>query len=122
MKADKSGGSGVQISSELQKLNQAQAVSETKSGENRLSYRDLNDREQNLEQQVKRVGSRTFYASGGVWIDASVQGMGSSPVMRIAFASEKYFELLRKDPDVKIFLALGRNIKFVFRQQIIDIY
>jgi len=122
MKDDKSGGSGVQISSELQKLNQAQAVAETQSGASRLSYRDLDDREQNLGKQVKNVQSRTFYSSGGVWIDARIQGLSSLPVTRIAFASEKYFELLRSEPSVKTFLALGRNIKFVLRQQIIQIY
>ena len=122
MKDDKSGGSGVQISSELQKLNQAQAVAETRSGENRLSYRDHGDREQNLGRQVKNVAGRTLYFSGAMWVDASVQGLSSLPVMRIAFASEKYFELLRREPAVKTFLALGRNIKFVLRQQIIEIY
>jgi Ca-activated chloride channel family protein len=122
MKKDKEGGSGVQVSDELQKLNQAQAVSETKSGASRLSYRDREDREQNLGRQVKNVGGRTFYSSGGIWIDAAVQGLSHLPVMRVAFASEKYFELLRSEPAVKIFLALGRNIKFVLRQQVIQIF
>jgi Ca-activated chloride channel family protein len=122
MKDDKSGGSGVQISSELQELNQAQAVAATKSDENRLSYRDNRDRKQNLGRQVKNIAGRTFYASGGVWIDAGVQGLASTPVTRIAFASEKYFALLRSEPAINQFLALGRSIKFVLRQQIIQIY
>jgi Ca-activated chloride channel family protein len=122
MKGDKSGGSGVQISSELQELNQAQAVVATKSGANRLSYRNLADREQDLGQQVKNVAGQTFYASGGVWIDARVQGMAAAPVTRIAFASEKYFALLKSEPAVKIFLALGHSIKFVSGQRVIEIY
>ena len=122
MKDDKSGGSSVRISSELQALNQAQAVAETKSGENRLSYRDNGEREHNLGRQVKNVAGRTFYASGGAWIDAAVQELASTPVTRIAFASEKYFALLKSEPAVKSFLALGRNIKFVLKQQVIQIY
>jgi Ca-activated chloride channel family protein len=122
MKNDKSGGSGVQISSELQELNQAQAVAQTKSGENRLSYLDNDAREQNLGRQVKNVAGRTFYASDGGWIDARVQGMAAAPVTRIAFASEKYFALLKNEPAIKMFLALGRSIKFVLRQQVIEIY
>jgi Ca-activated chloride channel family protein len=122
MKGDKSGGSGVQISSELQKLNQAQTVAETESNENRLSYRDREDREQNLGQQVKNVAGRIFYFNGDMWMDARVQNMASTMITRVAFASEKYFELLRREPSVKTFLALGRNIKFVLGQHIIEIY
>jgi Ca-activated chloride channel family protein len=122
MKKDKEGGSGVQVSDELQKLNQAQAVSETKSGASRLSYRDRDDREQNLGRQVKNVAGRAFYLSGGIWIDAAVQALASAPVIRIAFASEKYFELLDKETSVKMFLALGRSIRFAIGRQIIEIY
>jgi hypothetical protein len=121
MKDDKSGGSGVQISSELQELNQAQAVGATKAGGDRLSYRDSGGNERNLGQQVKTVSGRTFYASNGTWIDAAVQGLAAAPVVRIAFASEKYFALLAGEPAVKAFLALGRSVRFVLGRQVIQI-
>jgi Ca-activated chloride channel family protein len=122
MKDDKSGSSGVRISSELQELNQAQGVGATQSKENRLSYRGGDDSEQNLGQQVKRIAGRVFYASNGVWIDGRIQGLASLPVTRIAFASEKYFALLNKEPAVKMFLALGCRITFALGRQIIQIY
>jgi len=122
MKGDKEGGSGVQISDELQKLNQAQAVAETRPGADRLSYRDREDREQDLGRQVKIVVGRAFYLSGGIWVDASVQSLRSLPLRRIAFASAAYFALLQKEPDSRAFLALGRSLRFALAGQIIEIY
>ncbi|MBN2399716.1 MAG: VWA domain-containing protein [Candidatus Aminicenantes bacterium] len=122
LKRDKDGGSGVRISDELQNLNQAQAVSETMSGAHRLSYRDRNDRERNLGRQVRTVAGRTFYYSGVTWVDAGVQSLGSLPLKRIAFASDAYFDWLEKEPACKPFLALGRNLKFVWKKQLIEIY
>ncbi len=122
MKKDKSGGSGVRISDELQKLNQAQSVSETRSGENRLAYRDHADREQHLDRQVKVIGGRAFYYSGGMWIDAGVQSSGRLPILRIAFASEAYFAWLEKEPAAGPFLAMGRSLKFLWGQRVIEIY
>ncbi len=122
LKEDKEGGSGVRISDELQKLNQAQAVTETMSGAHRLSYRDSNDQERNLGRQVKTVAGRTFYFSGAMWVDSVVQSMGSLPLKRIAFASDAYFDWLEKEPACKPFLALGRSLKFVWKKQIVEIY
>ncbi|MCX6556510.1 MAG: VIT domain-containing protein [Candidatus Aminicenantes bacterium] len=117
LKDDKSGSGGVRISSELQALHQAQAVNETRPGADRLS-----DREQNLKQQVRNAAGRVFYLNNGIWIDGSIQGLGLVPLKRIAFASEPYFALLRSEPTVKAFLALGRNLKFALGRQIIEIY
>jgi Ca-activated chloride channel family protein len=117
MKDDKSGSGGVRISSELQALNQAQAVNETRPGEDRLS-----DHGQNLGPHVKNAAGRVFYFNNGTWIDGSIQGLGPVPLKRIAFASEPYFALLRSEPGVKAFLALGRNLRFALGRQIIEIY
>jgi Ca-activated chloride channel homolog len=122
MKGDKSGGSGVQISGELQALNEAQAIGATRSGEGRLAYRDGNDREQNLGRQVKNVSGRAFYFSNGIWVDAGVQSMSTPTLRRIAFASAAYFALLEKEPSCKPFLALGRSLRFVLGREIVEIY
>ena len=122
LKGDKEGGSGVRISDELQALNQAQAVSETKPGADRLSYRDDADRDQNLGRQVKRVAGRTFYLNGAMWVDAAVQSLRPLPLQRIAFASAAYFAWLEKEPACKPFLALGRSLRFAWGGQVIEIY
>jgi hypothetical protein len=122
LKKDKEGGSGVQISDEVQKLNQAQAVAETTPGANRMSYRDRDDREQTLLRLVKNIAGRTFYLNGGMWVDAAIQSLRSLPLRRIAIASEAYFALLEKEPACKPFLALGRSLRFAWGGQVIEIY
>jgi Ca-activated chloride channel family protein len=110
---DKSGSGSVQASSELQKLNQAQTVAETRSGGSQA---------QDPGRQFKTVQGRTFYSSDGVWIDASVQEAAKLPVARIAFASDDYFALLKKQPELAQVLALGRQVRFVANGRIIEIF
>ena len=93
MKDDKSGSGGVRISSELQALNQAQAVTETRPGEDRPCR---SGEHEPAKRQVRSVAGRTFYLNNGTWIDASIQGLGRVPLTRIAFASEAYFALLKE--------------------------
>ncbi|MCX6555034.1 MAG: VIT domain-containing protein [Candidatus Aminicenantes bacterium] len=110
---DKSGLGSVRASSELQKLNQAQAVAETRSGGN--SMRELG-------RQVRTVQGTAFYLSNGVWVDARVQGKTKFPLTRIAFASADYFSLLKKQPGLAPILALGHRVRLVAAGRIIEIY
>jgi Ca-activated chloride channel family protein len=110
---DKSGSGSVHASSELQKLNQAQTVAETRSGDSQP---------QDPGRQFKTVQGRTFYSSDGVWIDARVQEAAKLPVARIAFASDDYFALLKKQPELAPLLALGRQVRFVASGRIIEIF
>ena len=110
---DKSGQGSVRASSELQKLNQAQAVAETRSGDSRL---------QDLGRQFKTVQGKAFYSSDGVWTDARIQEATKLPVTRIAFASDDYFALLKKQPELAPVLALGRNVRFVAAGRVIEIF
>ena len=110
---DKSGVGSVRASSELQKLNQAQAVAETRSG--RDSLRDLG-------RQVRTVQGTAFYLNNGAWVDARVQGKARLPVTRLAFASADYFKLLKARPELAPILALGRHVRFVSEGRVIEIY
>jgi hypothetical protein len=94
-------------------LNQAQTVADTISGDNRL---------QEPGRQFKTVQGRTFYASAGVWTDAGIQGTAKLPVVRIAFAANEYFTLLKKQPELAPLLALGSHIRFVDGNRVIEIF
>jgi Ca-activated chloride channel family protein len=110
---DKSGLGSVRASSELQKLNQAQAVAETRSsGE---SMREMG-------RQVRAVQGHAYYLNRGTWIDARIQGAANLPAVRIAFASAKYFALLKRQPGLAAVLALGRSVRFVSADRVIEIY
>ncbi|MFH2107617.1 MAG: VIT domain-containing protein [Chrysiogenia bacterium] len=110
---DKSGQGSVRASSELQKLNQAQTVTETRSGDSRL---------QNHGQQFKTVQGKAFYLSNGAWNDARIQAAAKLPVKRIAFASNDYFALLKKQPELAPILALGRFVRIVAGGRVIEIF
>jgi len=110
---DKSGSGSVRASSELQKLNQAQTVSETRSGGSSLPE---------LGRQFKTVQGKVYYQSDGLWTDARIQEAAKLPVTRIAFASDDYFTMLKKQPELAPVLALGRNVRFVASGRVIEIY
>ena len=110
---DKSGLGSVRASSELQKLNQAQTVSETRSGGSLLPEPG---------RQFKTVQGKAFYQSDGVWTDARIQEAAKLPVRRIAFASADYFAMLKKQPELAPVLALGRNLRFVAAGRVIEIF
>ena len=110
---DKSGKGSVRASSELQKLNQAQTVSETSSGDSRQADRG---------RPFKTIRGRAFYSSHGAWTDARIQAAARLPVMRIAFASREYFALLKKQPEWAPVLALGTNVRFVADGRVIEIF
>lgn len=110
---EKSGAGSVRASSDLQKLNQAQAVAETRAGTEAAPA---------TGSQVKVIGGRAFYSSGGVWLDARVQEAAGLPLTRIAFASSDYFALLKKRPQLAAVLALGRSVRFVSFGRVIEVY
>jgi len=110
---DKSGPGSVRVSSELQKLNQAQAVSETRSAGSRLP---------GLDRQIRSVRGQTYYWNDGAWVDARIQGTTKLPATRLAFASADYFALLKKQPQLAAVLALGRNVRFMADGRVIEIF
>ena len=74
-------------------------------------YRDWQGR--NYAQAVKVVGGRAFFQNGSVWTDAAAQGRNSLKRTQVRFASEEYFELLRRNREVAGFLSLGNDIDVV---------
>ncbi len=110
---DKSGAASVRASSELQKLNQAQAVAETRSGGNST---------QGLGRRVKRVTGKAFYFINNAWVDARIQEKSGLATTRVAFASAEYFSLLKNRPQLAPILALGRNVRFVADDLVIEVF
>jgi Ca-activated chloride channel family protein len=110
---DKSGLGSVRASSELQKLNQAQELSETRPADERLP---------GLHRQIRTVRGLTYYWNDGTWVDARIQGAAQLPVTRLAFASADYFDLLKKRPELAAVLALGRNVRFLAHGRVIEIF
>jgi Ca-activated chloride channel family protein len=77
---------------------------------------------QNYAQQNRTIKGLTFYQNGNQWVDQRTQKMPTNATrQKIAFNSEAYFELLRKNPEVGQWLALGTEVSFQLGDSIIDI-
>jgi Ca-activated chloride channel family protein len=123
----KSGAPSVQASKEVQGLNSASNYAQTRQGGGRLNYRDKEGSLRNLTQQVKNIQGRAVYNIGKFWVDSFIQSQKlqkqtTQKVNRIQFASDEYFELLKKEPLSAQFLALGQNIRFVLKNEVYEIH
>ena len=88
----KSGKEAIQVSESIQ--------------EYRRRDKDVGDR-----SVVRHIGDRLFTLIGGRWVDSKYKKEMKS--VKVAFASEAYFKLLEKHPDLKPCFALGERVTIV---------
>ncbi len=74
------------------------------------------------QMPIRRVNGRAFYRAGGYWVDPAVQHHPDAPVVRIPFAGDTYFELVRNYPQLSKLLSLGKNLRFWLDGKIYEIY
>lgn len=116
------GRSSVEISKDFQGLNTAANYSQTQQGNEQFYYTDSKGQKQNLNQQVKIVSGRAFYQQDKYWIDSELQKQEIKNVKRIQFDSDDYYKLLKNQPQVYKFLALGKNVKFYYKNVLYEVY
>jgi Ca-activated chloride channel family protein len=118
----KSGDRSITASEEVQGLNTAGNVAETKQGYSRMNYMDSKGNEINLTQQVRNIQGRAVYQSGKFWVDSELQNQKVKNQKRIQFNSDAYFKLLKDKPETSQFLALGQNVRFYYDNTFYEIY
>ena len=68
-------------------------------------------------ERVRAVGAKAFVqrtsASGDVWVDTTFDEARMTPE-RVVFASERYFELMRANPEWGRYLAIGERVILVW--------
>jgi Ca-activated chloride channel family protein len=69
-------------------------------------------------QTRRKVGSKTFYLRGGVWVDADFKEDARLPETALAFGSEEYFALVKREPQLARFFALGERVVVVFNGRV----
>ncbi|HEV3469747.1 MAG TPA: VIT and VWA domain-containing protein [Pyrinomonadaceae bacterium] len=67
---------------------------------------------------VRKVGGKTFYLRDGVWTDAEFKPEARLPETALTFGSEEYFALVRREPELARFLALGERVVVVFKGRV----
>jgi Ca-activated chloride channel family protein len=117
---EKEGKKGVDASKDVQQMNQAENIEDTRIRQEELSYNDANGNSTNVGEQVQQRGGRTFYFSNNQWIDT--KATADKKVRRIQFNSTAYFDLLRANSQVTPYLANGTNIRFELNNEVIEIY
>ena len=118
----KSGDRSITASEEVQGLNTAGNVAETKQGSGRMNYKDNQGNKMNLTQQVKNIQGRAVYQSGKFWVDSELQNQKAKNQKRIQFNSDEYFKLLKDKPETSQFFALGQNVRFYYDNTFYEIY
>ncbi len=100
------------------------ASSQNIQQQNNMNY--LSDKEvigyDGAFNDVVMNNGRAFFNNNNVWVDSEIQNNMHLKLNRIEFASEDYYNLLKNEPEAASYLALGNNIKFVFNNQIYEIY
>ncbi|HSW55540.1 MAG TPA: VIT and VWA domain-containing protein [Ignavibacteriaceae bacterium] len=118
----KSGDRSITASEEVQGLNTAGNVAETRQGSGRMNYKDSKGNEMNLNQQVRNIQGRAVYQSGKFWVDSELQNQKAKNQKRIQFNSDEYFKLLKDKPETSQFLSLGQNVRFYYENTFYEIY
>lgn len=123
----KEGAGSVRSSQEIQSLNKASTIGQTRQGQSRMYSRSpmSGNTNESVEQQYRNIQGRAFYQNTlNSWTDAEVLSPKNQTAkrQRIAFASDEYFDLLANEPDVAEFLSLGNNVEFYWEGEIIEVY
>jgi Ca-activated chloride channel homolog len=66
-----------------------------------------------LSSAVRNVGGKTFYLRDDVWVDAEFKTEARLPETALEFGSEAYFALLKREPRLAEFFALGERVVVV---------
>jgi Ca-activated chloride channel family protein len=73
-------------------------------------------------QQQRFVNGRNFFQNANQWVDSEVQKQQNARRVRVQFGSPEYFELARRQPQARQWLALGQNVQFVLEGTVYEIY
>ena len=64
---------------------------------------------------VKAVEDKTFYFANGVWTDSEYTAKLQSTLKKVAFGSDAYFDLIRKNPGISKYLSVGQRVILIFK-------
>ena len=88
------------------------AVTNTKAN-NRLKEVSMIAKDEETAGAIKSVDDKTFYLRNGVWVDSTYTDKLKPQV--ITFGTSQYFDLLHNNPGIAKYLAVGKEVIFVFK-------
>jgi Ca-activated chloride channel family protein len=66
-----------------------------------------------IKAEIKYVGTKTFILKKDIWTDTEYEP--EMKVTEIKYGSDKYFDLLSKEPELGKFFALGKNVIICYK-------
>lgn len=75
-------------------------------------YKKAQSSQDDMGPMVKMVGQKIFYLANGVWTDRDYKP--EMKTTKIKYASDEYFKLIEKKPELKKYLALGQKVIVCF--------
>ena len=67
---------------------------------------------------AQKVGTKTFYRENDVWQDADFKPDAKLPEVKLKFASDEYFDLLKREKDLAQYFALGEQVTVVYQNKV----
>ncbi|HEY0078020.1 MAG TPA: VIT and VWA domain-containing protein [Pyrinomonadaceae bacterium] len=69
-------------------------------------------------ETVRKVGGKTFYLREGVWVDSEFKEDARLPQTALTFGSDEYFALLKREPKLADYFALGERVLVVYKGRV----
>ena len=70
---------------------------------------------------ARNVSGKTFYLRDGVWTDAEFKDNTGLPKTILTFGTDDYFALLKREPRLAAFFALGERVIVVFKNHVYQV-
>ena len=93
-----------------------QAIQLSKTSREQQNYLVLKDNTRT--DAVRRVEGKTFYLIDGVWTDSEFKSEARLPETALVFGSDEYFALLKKNPKLGSYFALGERVVVVLEGRV----
>lgn len=92
----------------------AVAVQQSKRARAMKESAKLDEADDIRKDAVRRLGDKTFYLIDGVWTDSEFKAEAKLPETVLTFGSDEYFALLKQQPKLGSYFALGERVVVVF--------
>lgn len=91
----------------------ALAVQQSKRDRAQQESTTVSNQEVEVSAGVRNVAGKTFYLRDGVWTDAEFKADTRLPETALTFGSDEYFALLKREPRLSQYFALGERVVVV---------
>jgi hypothetical protein len=94
------------------------AVQQSKRDRAQQEIMTLSEDKDTRSSAVRNVGAKTFYLRDGVWTDAEFKADARKPETTLTFGSDEYFALLKREPRLAEYFALGESVVVVYEGRV----